>query len=194
MNINDIVEFKESKNRYRIAGFGQMKDPTTGNWLDSVVYESFQDYVPDYGYVAPKEVVAYIRELKDFSSNFEPSIPKIQIIDSSTSKYVYNFGVPEILLAKYFDLGYGLGTSLYPGGEDHQEFSKKLAWNIMSGKVKKDDTRIDPKLLEEIKKDIKAGKFSDSLEGLTQIQNLLYFLCIPGKEEERSEENSKDKE
>ena len=49
--------------------------------------------------------------------------------------------------------------------------------------MKEADDRITPELLDSLRKDIKAGVFKKSSEGLAHIQNLLYFLSIPDESE-----------
>lgn len=187
MNVNDIVEFKKTKNRYRIAGFGRMKVPNAKGWVDSVVYENFQDFDEKFGYVGPKEVKIYTRELKDFEEKFEISVPKVQIFNSQDGKMIYDFGMPEVVLARYFDEGYGLRASITIP-EEYQKnvptFCQILAGDILIGGMKTADERISQKLLDAIKKDIKAGVFEKTTVGLSEIQNLLYFLCIPDNEKD----------
>jgi len=185
MNVNDIVEFKKTKNRYRIAGFGRMKVPNAKGWVDSVVYENFQDFDEKLGYVGPKDVKIYTRELKDFEAKFEISVPKVQVFNSQDGKMIYDFGLPELVLARYFDEGYGLRTSVHLSEEGLKNvpmFCQTLAGDILIGGMKTADERIEQKLLDAIKKDIKAGIFEKNTVGLSEIQNLLYFLCIPDDE------------
>jgi len=82
MRIGDVVEFKKTKNRYRIAGFGRMKSPGNGKWVDAVIYETFMDYDPDEEEYTKVEPTVYIRELEDFEDKFEISLPKVQIYNS----------------------------------------------------------------------------------------------------------------
>jgi hypothetical protein len=193
MNVNDIVEFKKTKNRYRIAGFGRMKTPGSKDWLDSVIYENFQDYDETLGYVSPKEVKIYTREKEEFEEKFEVSVPKVQVYDTRDGRMIYDFGLPENVLARYFDEGFGLGGSLKLSDEAKKNipaFCQALAGDILIGGMTKADDRIDSKLLDTIKKDIKAGVFKKSTQGMVEIQNLLYFLCIPDtpKEGENKDE------
>ena len=193
MNVNDIVEFKRTKNRYRIAGFGKMKDPNGKDWLDSVVYENFQIYKEEFGYVPPEKSEIFTRELKDFESKFELSIPKVQIFDSRDGRMVYDFGLGEFILSRYFDNGFGLRNHIKYSEEKDGDvgiFCQRLAGDILIGEMKKADGRISQELLDAIRKDIKGGVFPKTTSGLGQIQNLLYFLSIPEskKEEETAAE------
>ena len=80
MKIGDIVEFKKTKNRYRIAGYGRMKDPKGNGWFDAVIYETYMDYDPDeddYNRATTSNI--YVREKDDFEEKFEFSTPKVQI-------------------------------------------------------------------------------------------------------------------
>ena len=190
MNVNDIVEFKKTKNRYRIAGFGRMKVPGSKEWLDSVVYENYQDRDEVLGYVSPKEVKIYTREKADFEEKFEQSIPKVQVFNTQDGRMIYDFGLPENVLARYFEEGYGLAGSLTISDEAKKNlpmFCQNLAGDILIGGLKKADDRISQKLLDAIQKDIKAGTFKKASQGLAEIQNLLYFLCIP--DDSQKEEN-----
>ena len=190
MNINDIVEFKKTKNRYRIAGFGKMKDPGSGEWIDSVVYENFQTYVEKFGYVAPEKHEVFIREKEDFESKFELSIPKIQVFNynpqTQTRQLIYDFGIGEFILSKYFDKGLGLRSAVKYTEEmgDLNMFCQTLAGDILIGEMRKADSRISQELLDEIKKDIKVGTFKKNVTGLSEIQSLLYFLAVPGDNNE----------
>lgn len=193
MNVNDIVEFKKTKNRYRVAGFGRMKVPGQKGWLDSVVYENFQDYDEILGYVAPKEIKIYTREKEDFEAKFEPSIPKVQVFNTQDGRMIYDFGLPENVLARYFDEGYGLAGSLTISDEAKKNlpmFCQGLAGDILIGSMKTADDRISQKLLDAIKKDIKSGVFAKNAQGMAEIQNLLYFLCIPDDSEKKNEEEA----
>lgn len=200
MNINDIVEFKKTKNRYRIAGFGKMKNPSTGEWIDSVVYENFQTYVEKFGYTAPEKSEVFIREKEDFESKFELSIPKVQVFNynpqTNTRQLIYDFGVGEFILSKYFDKGFGLRTAVKYTEEmgDTNRFCQTLAGDILIGEMKKADSRISQALLDEIRKDIKTGTFKKNITGLGEIQNLLYFLSVPGNDEETKEEETQTEE
>ena len=189
MKVNDIVESKKTKNRYRVAGTGKMKLPGDDTWLDSVVYESFQDYAEDSGYVAPKETVVYIREMADFESEFEPSVPKIQIFDKNTGNYIYDFGISENLLVKYFEAGFGLRSSvLYKESlGDLPTFCQILAGDILIGGMDKADERISQELLDAIRGDVESGTFGRTAKGMIELQNLLYFLAIPGSGEENKQ-------
>lgn len=185
MKVNEIYEFKKTKNRYRIAGFGQMKAPGDGKWIDSVIYESFQEFKE--GDYFPAEPKVYVRESKEFEEKFERSIPAVQIFDSQTGQMLYNFGMSEATLAKYFDGGFGGRKHVkYTDGEgkpDLPTFCQILAGDILIGNMKEADDRITPELLDSLRKDIKAGVFKKSSEGLAHIQNLLYFLSIPDESE-----------
>ncbi len=182
MKVEDIVEFKKTKNRYRIAGFGRMKNPSNGKWVDSVIYEAISEYKEDYGYI-PTERGVYIREKSDFEEKFEQSVPAVQIMDSRTGQFIYDFGVPEFLLAKYFDLGYAGSVNYKPeSGIEADKFCYNLAFNILVCDQEKADEKIPQELLDEIRGDIKAGKFKKTPEGVSELQSLLFFLSIKSPE------------
>ena len=191
MNVNDIVEFKKTKNRYRVAGFGRMKVPGQKGWLDSVVYENYQDYDETLGYVAPKEVKIYTREKTEFESKFEPSIPKVQFFNTQDGKMIYDFGLPESVLVRYFDEGFGLARSLTISDEAKKNlplFCQTLSGDILIGDMRVADERLTQKLLDALRKDIKEGVFAKNVQGMAEIQNLLYFLSIPDDSEKKEEE------
>lgn len=188
MKVNDIFEFKKTKNRYRVLGFGSMKDPSDGEWLDSVIYEPYQEYKKGAGYVPYTNKKIYVRETADFLDRFTPSIPPIQIIGPDGG-LVYEFGVSEEILSRYFTDGFGMGKEVH-GPADMRllgEFAQSLGADIMLTDMKKADERISQGLLDAIRKDIKAGVFSKNLGGLREVQNLIYFLSIPQYQEEEKE-------
>lgn len=190
MKVNDIFEFKKTKNRYRVLGFGSMKDPSDGEWLDSVIYESYQEYKKGIGYLPYLNKKIYIREIADFLDKFTPSIPPIQIIGPDGG-LVYEFGVSEELLSRYFTDGYGMANHVH-GPDDMgllAEFAQNLGADIMLVEMKKADDRISQDLLDVIRKDIKSGVFKKNLGGLRELQNLLYFLSLPQYQEEEVKKN-----
>jgi hypothetical protein len=196
MKIGDIVEFKKTKNRYRIAGFGRMKNPGNGRWTDAVIYESFMDYDPDEDdYVKSIEPSVYIREKEDFEDKFEPSIPKVQIYNSETGQPLYDFGVSEKLLSTYFDLGLGGAKHVLvdkkPDNMTIEVWCQTLAGDILISGMTKADERISQEILDQIRKDIDSGKFGTGVAALAQIQMLLFFLTIRTNEE--PEQNSEEK-
>lgn len=179
MKVEDIVEFKKTKNRYRVAGFGRMKSPSDGKWVDSVIYEALSEWKEGYGYL-PTERNVFIREAKDFEEKFEPSIPIVQVMDSRTGQYIYDFGVPEVLLGKYFEKGFSGQVNYSPDLKiDVDKFCYNIAFDIIVGDLKKADGRLSQELLDEIRKDIKAGEsFKKTPEGITELQSLLFFLSL----------------
>lgn len=67
MNINDIVEHKNKQSHsgyshdglYEIVGFCRMKNPTTGEWADAVMYCNI------------KTDETFVREKSDFEDKFK---------------------------------------------------------------------------------------------------------------------------
>lgn len=191
MKIGDIVEFKKTKNRYRIDGFGRMKNPGNGKWHDAVIYEQFMDYDPDEDDYTKSEPSVYIREKEDFEDKFEPSIPKVQIYNSETGQPIYDFGVSEKLLSRYFEAGFAGMTSVHPEtkrpNEGLDSWCQSLAGDIIIGGMTTSDTRIDQPLLDQIRKDLAEGNFGKGVEALAKIQMLIFFLTIRTQEPQSEE-------
>lgn len=184
MKIGDIVEFKKTKNRYRIAGYGRMKDPKGNGWFDAVIYETYMDYDPDeddYNRAATSNI--YVREKDDFEEKFEFSIPKVQIYSSETGQPIYEFGVSEKLLSTYFDLGFGGNRSIHSNVKDPntsiEAWCQTLAGDILIGEMNTADERLTQEVLDQIKSDLAAGKFGENIVALGKIQMLIFFLTIP---------------
>lgn len=201
MKIGDIVEFKKTKNRYRIAGFGRMKDPNGSKWSDAVIYETYMDYDPDEGdYTKASTIDVFIREKTDFDEKFEISIPMVQIYNSETGQPVYEFGVSERLLKEYFDLGFGGGKSIKASTKDPKVsidvWCQTLAGDIVIGGMKTADERLTQEVLEKIRKDMEEKKFGENIVALSQIQMLVFFLTIPidDSSEEKQEESKSETE
>lgn len=203
MRIGDVVEFKKTKNRYRIAGFGRMKSPGNGKWVDAVIYETFMDYDPDEEEYTKVEPTIYIRELEDFEDKFEISLPKVQIYNSETGQPLYDFGVSEKLLSEYFDRGQGGAKSIHvevkPENMAIEAWCQTLAGDILIAGMNKEDNRISQEVLDQIRKDLDAGRFGKGVTALAQIQMLLFFLTIKTSEnypssEEESVENISEEE
>ena len=193
MKIGDIVEFKKTKNRYRIAGFGRMKNPGNGKWLDSVIYEQYMDYDPDEDdYSKSIGGGVFIREKEDFEDKFEYSIPKVQIYNSETGQPVYEFGVSEKLLSKYFEAGFAGSTSVHPEtkkeNETFENWCQSLAGDILIGGMTTADLRIEQPLLDQIRKDLEAGNFGKGVSALASIQMLIFFLTVRTQEEQQPQE------
>lgn len=184
MKINDIVEFKKTKNRYRIAGFGRMKDPKGNGWFDAVIYETYMDYDPDEDdYVKSGTSNVYVREKDDFENKFEISIPKVQVYNSETGQPIYEFGVSEKLLSTYFEMGFGGNKAIHSETKapstSLEAWCQTLAGDILIGGMNTADERLTQEVLEKIKADLADGKFGENIVALGQIQMLIFFLTIP---------------
>jgi hypothetical protein len=195
MKIGDIVEFKKTKNRYRIAGFGRMKNPGNGRWTDAVIYEQFMNYDPDEDDYTKSEPTVYIREQEDFEDKFEPSIPKVQIYNSETGQPLYDFGVSEKPLATYFDMGFGGAKHVLldkkPANMSIESWCQNLAGDILISGITKADERLSQEVLDQIRKDIGLGAFGSGISALAQIQMLLFFLTVRTNEEPEGEVEEK---
>ena len=182
MRIGDIVEFKKTKNRYRIAGFGRMKNPGNGKWLDSVIYEQYMEYDPETDDYTKMEPSVYIREKTDFEDKFELSIPKVQIYNSDTGQPIYEFGVSEKLLSEYFDLGFYGQKHVFldkkPENMSIDAWCQNLAGDILIGGMKEADERITQEVLDRINSDLAGGRFGSGINALSQIQMLVFFLTV----------------
>lgn len=197
MNTGEIYEFKKTKNRYRIAGFGRMKNPGNGKWLDAVIYESYMDYDPDTDDYTKSEISAYVREKEDFEDKFELSIPKVQIYNSETGQPLYEFGMSEKLLSEYFNSGFGGAKHVFldkkPENMTIEAWCQRIAGDIVISGMTTADERLSQEVLDKIKEDLAAGKFDSGIEALSQIQMLLFFLTIrinEGPKENVPEEGS----
>ena len=184
MKINDIVEFKKTKNRYRIAGFGRMKDPKGNGWFDAVIYETYMDYDPDEDdYVKSGTSNIYVREKDDFENKFEISIPKVQVYNAETGQPIYEFGVSEKLLSTYFEMGFGGNKAIHSETKapstSLEAWCQTLAGDILIGGMNTADERLTQEVLEQIKADLANGKFGENIVALGQIQMLIFFLTIP---------------
>ena len=193
MKIGDIVEFKKTKNRYRIAGFGRMKNPGNGKWLDSVIYEQYMEYSQETDDYKKTEPSVYIREKEDFEDKFEPSIPKVQIYNSETGQPLYDFGVSEKLLSEYFDAGLAGQKHIFlestkPENMTIEAWCQNLAGDILIGGKKEADDRITQEALDRINADLADGKFGSGITALGQIQMLIFFLTVRMNEPEQTVE------
>ena len=184
MKIGDIVEFKKTKNRYRIAGYGRMKDPKGNGWFDAVIYETYMDYDPDEDdYMKTGSFNIYVREKDDFESKFEFSIPKVQVYNSDTGQPIYEFGVSEKLLSTYFEEGFGGNKAIHSETKapstSLEAWCQTLAGDILIGGMTTADERLTQEVLEKIRTDLADGKFGENIVALGQIQMLIFFLTVP---------------
>jgi hypothetical protein len=198
MKIGDIVEFKKTKNRYRIAGFGRMRNPGNGKWVDAAIYEAYMDYDPDEDDYTKTDPSVYIRELEDFEDKFELSIPKVQIYNSETGQPLYDFGVSEKVLSEYFGRGQGGGTQVHievkPENVAVEAWCQTLAGDILIAGMNKEDERISQEVLDQIRNDLNSGKFGTGVSALAQIQMLLFFLTIKTAENYPASEGNSEEE
>ena len=67
-----IVEYNASKNRYVVlVEKALMKNPETGEWLESVIYQQYKNLVDgEYVPVSEEGKMTFVREYKDFWNKF----------------------------------------------------------------------------------------------------------------------------
>jgi len=80
-----------------------------------------------------------------------------------------------------------------------EAWCQTLAGDILIAGMDKEDNRISQEVLDQIRKDLDAGRFGKGVTALAQIQMLLFFLTIKTAEdypssEEESVENISEEE
>lgn len=68
--IGKIFKFKKTGNFYKIINIAEMKDPTSRDWLNSVIYTPYMSADKLVTYEEGKSPI-YVRELKEFLNKFE---------------------------------------------------------------------------------------------------------------------------
>ena len=70
-----IVEFYRTHNRYKVLCVdSKMKDPSTGDWLDAVIYQEEQVLGENGEYEESVTKAVYVREKLDFIRKFNLSM------------------------------------------------------------------------------------------------------------------------
>lgn len=69
-----IVEYGETKNHYTILKEkALMKDPTTREWLECVIYEQYKELndIGEYVEIPESDRLIFVREYREFWNKFE---------------------------------------------------------------------------------------------------------------------------